>query len=214
MFRFLTAFAFACGLLTAALPAWAGFDEGKAAYNRQDWGLAVLNLRTSGEAGDARALVLLGNMYLDGLGVLKDGAQAFALYRRAALLGNADGMFATAVMYQNGEGITRDIKHAISWFRRAAELGHGNAAFLYAVQLFQGSKGKAFDMKPDLPEAYFWFRRAALAKSSFEKTATVSAEKIKQKISPAEAEKQDERIKNWRPADIKDYPQPPDEEAQ
>ena len=211
-------------LLTLTLafttPAMATFENGKAAYDRQDWGQAILNLRTSGEAGDARALVLLGNMYLEGLGVIEDPAQAFSLYRRAALLGNTDGMFATAVLYQNGDGIMRDAKYAIGWLRRASELGHSSAAFFYAIQLFQGSKGTSFDLKPDPVEAYFWFRMstrgtdAANPQMPFAETARASIEKLKEKLTAEQIAKQEERIKSWKPASLADYTDIPDEAKQ
>ncbi len=60
--------------LTAA--AWAGFDEGVAAYHRGDYATALSEFRPLAEQGNARAQRALGFMYSNGRGVPQDYAEA------------------------------------------------------------------------------------------------------------------------------------------
>ena len=65
-------------------PAWAGFDEAVAAYQRGDYATAIRELRPLAEQGDADAQFNLGTMYGIGLGVPQDFAKAVKWYRKAA----------------------------------------------------------------------------------------------------------------------------------
>ena len=102
----------------AALPtsAQAGFDEGHKAYSEKNWEVAIRNLRPLAEMGDARAMVVLGNMYLDGLGVGKDLKEAFNLYRKAAIRDNPDAMVMVGALYQGGIGVKKNVRYAAEWF--------------------------------------------------------------------------------------------------
>ncbi len=57
-------------------PAWAGWDEAAAAYQRGDYATAIRELRPLAEQGHARAQYSLGIMYDNGQGVPQDYAQA------------------------------------------------------------------------------------------------------------------------------------------
>ncbi len=148
-------------LAISALPAFAGFDEGRKFYDDGNWQNAILHLRPAAENGDARALVLLANMYSEGYGVVQDRKEAFTLYYRAAVLNNPDAILAVATFYQQGIGVDQNDRLAIAWFERGARIGQPTAAFFYAIHLYQGRKGTTFDMKPDVPQAYKWFRIVA-----------------------------------------------------
>ncbi len=65
-------------------PAWAGFDEGVAAYNRGDYATAFREWRPLAEQGNADAQFFLGFMYDAGRGVPQDYAQAHMWYNLAA----------------------------------------------------------------------------------------------------------------------------------
>ena len=52
-------------LVSLAAPAWAGFDEGTAAYARGDYATAFREFKTPAEEGDAHAQNNLGFMYAD-----------------------------------------------------------------------------------------------------------------------------------------------------
>ena len=65
-------------------PAWAGFDEGLAAYERGDYATALREWRPLAEQGNAKAQVNLGVMYETGQGVPQDYREAVAWYRGSA----------------------------------------------------------------------------------------------------------------------------------
>ncbi len=63
MKRFLLALVLSCAL---SAPAWAGFDEGLAAYSRGDYKTALREWRPLAEQGYASAQAILGVMYSEG----------------------------------------------------------------------------------------------------------------------------------------------------
>ncbi len=65
-------------------PAWAGFDEGVAAYKRGDYVTAIREWRPLAKQGNANAQYNLGVMYNEGLGVPQDYAEGVRWYRKAA----------------------------------------------------------------------------------------------------------------------------------
>ena len=124
-------------------PAWAGYREGMAAYNRGDFATALREWRPLATQGHAAAQVSLGTMYAFGRGVPKDHAEAVRWYRMAAEQGNAEavrwlrraaeqGNAAAQAnlgrMYANGQGVPKDYAEAARWYRKAAEQGHTEAA--------------------------------------------------------------------------------------
>ena len=127
-------------LLASALsaPAWAGFDEGFAAYTRGDYKTALREWRPLGEQGYAGAQFNLGVMYENGLGVEQDKAEAVKWYRRAAEQGNAIAQYNVGLMYFDGQGAAQDDAEAVKWWRRAAEQDHvsaqSNLGFMYHVR--------------------------------------------------------------------------------
>ena len=64
-------------------PAWAGYDEGRAAYERGDYAKALKEFRPLAEQGDTSAQHILGLMYGNGQGVPQDYAKAVKWHRLA-----------------------------------------------------------------------------------------------------------------------------------
>lgn len=71
-------------LLTVPATGSAGYDEGIDALNRQDYALALAELRPLAQQGNAKAQWALAYMYRRGLGVPKDPAKADEWERRSA----------------------------------------------------------------------------------------------------------------------------------
>ena len=71
-------------ILGLTAPAWAGFAEGLAAFDRGDYATALREFRPLAEQGTAEAQYNLGVMYGNGLGVPQDDAQAHMWYDLAA----------------------------------------------------------------------------------------------------------------------------------
>lgn len=197
--RIVFAILFCLCLLPAT--ALADFNQGKLAYDMKQWRQAITNLRPAAERGDARAMVLLGNMYAHGYGVEKDEEEAFILFRRAAHQDNLDGILATAAFYQEGRGVSKNTRLAIEWFGRGAEMGSQSCAFFYAVHTYQGSKGKTYDFKPDAAESYKWFVIASRSAGmpAMAKTAENMAKQIGDKMNPLERAAAQRRADDWRP---------------
>ncbi len=67
-----------CAGVTLGLtaPAWGGWDEGAAAYQRGDYATALREWRPLAEQGNADAQFFLGVMYYKGRGVPQDYVEA------------------------------------------------------------------------------------------------------------------------------------------
>lgn len=190
-------------ILVSAAPenAFAGFDEGHKAYSDKNWAEAIFHLRPLAEKGDARAMVLLGNMYVEGLGVSRDPKEAFSLYYRAAVRNNTDAMVMVGALYQRGLGAPKNPRYAAEWFGRAARLGHSTGALFYAMHLFRGNKNDnpKFAFAADHDASYKWFRIAA--KNTRNKKISDSAEKLARnvaaKLSREKIVSLNEEVKAW-----------------
>ena len=115
----------ACAFLLPV--AYADFDNGFAAYEKQDYTTALKEFRASAEQGDAYAQVSVGLMYANGEGVPQDYREAVVWFRKAAEQGNVIAQFNLAVMYDKGQGVPQDYREAVVWYRKAAEQGHASA---------------------------------------------------------------------------------------
>jgi hypothetical protein len=192
-------------LLVLSFPAAAGFEEGRNAYNNKDWERTILELRPLAETGDDRAMLLIGNMYYYGYGVIQDYQEAMSLYRRAAAeKNNTDAMLAMAAMYTSAVGVDQNLNTAAQWFLRAAQLGDQTGAYFYATILFRGNKSATDDIKPDFYNSYKWFRICAKGTQypKYRQAAEELAEAIARKKLPAEdVAKADKEAVEWKPLD-------------
>ena len=90
--------------------------------------------------GNANAQVSLGQMYVLGLGVPQDHAQAVKWYTLAAEQGHARAQYTLGRMYATAHGVPQDYRKAAKWFRKAAEQGQPDSqAWLGA--LFAAGRG-------------------------------------------------------------------------
>ena len=116
--------------------AYAGFGEGKAAYDGGDYAKAYKEFKDLAEHGNAGAQFFLGKMYELGNGVPQDGDEALKWYLKAAGQGNADAQFSLGTMYELGNGVPQDGGEALKWYLKAAEQGNADAehnlGYMYA----------------------------------------------------------------------------------
>jgi len=84
----------------------------------------INNLRKAAERGDADAQRELGMLYLDGLGVPQDYAEAVKWFRMAAEQGHAEGQYHLGVCCRWGQGVPQDHAEAVKWMTKAAEQGY------------------------------------------------------------------------------------------
>lgn len=204
MTRFLLlAFVLAIGFAT---PAQADFAAGKNAYDTKKWQQAIINLRPLAESGDARAMVLLGNMYAQGYGVSKNENEAYKLYHRAALAGNSEAMVVTAAMLQQGLGVPVDVTMAVEWYKRAAQTGQPGGAFFYGLYLFRGNNVNDAEknLLPNPPQAYQWMRicERISKDQKMKDMAGKLADEIAKKIKPEEVTAADAAAAAWKPIPV------------
>jgi TPR repeat protein len=106
--------------------------------------------------GLAEAQVRLGQMFLDGVGVMRDEAVALKWFLCAARKGSREAMNMAGRCYENGWGIEEDLAGAAGWYRSSANACHDWGEYNYANMLFDG-RGVATDRE----QAITWYRRAA-----------------------------------------------------
>ncbi len=108
-------------------PAWAGWDEGLAAYDRGDYATALREWRPLAEQGHADAQNSLGFMYSSGHGVPWDYKAAAKWFRKAAEQGNVVAQSMLGFMYVLGQGLPQSFAEARRWLRKAADQGDADA---------------------------------------------------------------------------------------
>lgn len=143
-------------LFTAASPVFAGFEEGLAAFTKQDYAGALGEWRPLAAGGEARAQLALGFMYETGRGLGQDFKEAFRWYHLAAKQGNAEAQNTLGVRYENGKGVAQDFKEALRWYQLAANQGDVIAQYNVGAMYDKG-RGVPQDYK----EAARWYRLAA-----------------------------------------------------
>ena len=120
-------------------------------------------LRTAAEKGNVQAMNAWGNMNLDE-GVRSSDTNvsarcistAYAMFRKAAGMGDANGLYNLGMCYARGIGEKRDDTSAYLCFRSAAEKGHPAAMNSFGWFLREGRTG---DRDPEF--AAKWFEKAA-----------------------------------------------------
>lgn len=147
-----THFVLAAILAGVSFLAMAGFDDGMAAYNKENYKSALQEWRPLAENGHANAQYRLGVMYENGNGVPKDATQAAAWFRKAAEQGLAVAQNSLGWMYVDGN----DAKQAAFWFHKAAEQG---------LVFAQNSLGRMYaegkGVPKDATQSAAWVRKAA-----------------------------------------------------
>eukprot|EP00729_Bicosta_minor_P016422 gene16422-30483_t len=82
----------------------------------QDFGEAYRYFHRAAHAGDATAMVSLGDMYSSGLGVDQDNETALSYYEKAAKEKNAGAYVGMGLLYKYGQGVKKSEKQAFELF--------------------------------------------------------------------------------------------------
>jgi uncharacterized protein len=104
--------------------AYAGFGEGKAAFDRGDYTAAYRIFKSLSEQGNLEAQDYLGGMYVLGHGVPQDYVEAVKWFRKAAEQGYDNAQNNLGWMYEHGEGVPQDFVLAHMWYNLATAQGH------------------------------------------------------------------------------------------
>jgi uncharacterized protein len=102
-------------LVALAVPAFADFGTGMAAYQKGDYVTAIKEWRPLADNGDPLAQFNLGLLYYEGQGVPQDYAQAASWFRRAADQDYTKAQHNLGAMYGSGKGVKRDFVQAYMW---------------------------------------------------------------------------------------------------
>lgn len=117
---------------------------------------AVATLLHAARCGDAAAQAVLGQLYAEGRGVVRDGAEALHWYRVAASSGDAASANMVGRCHELGQGVPVDFGLAATWYRKAAQAGSEWGMYNVAHLLATG-RGVALDRAAALR----WYRAAA-----------------------------------------------------
>ncbi len=113
-------------------------------------------MERAASSGNALVQDRLGHMYLGGIGIAPDTAQAAAWFRKAAAAGVVPAQKQLASMYAAGIGIEKNLQQATYWYRQAA--GRGDAAATYRLGVcYESGDG----VENDLEAAIKWYHAAA-----------------------------------------------------
>ena len=128
------------------------YQNGRDAFDRGDYDIAVKEFRSLAEQDDPRGQYALAIMYDMGEGVPQNSEQAFEFYRLAAEQGYADAQNNLGVMYDQGEGVSKNYKEAMKWYLLAAEQGNKDAPNNIGVMHMIG-----LGVPRDFAQAHKWF---------------------------------------------------------
>ncbi len=182
--------AFVVLLVILSAPAWAGLDEGIAAYKRGDYATAVREWRPLAEQGDAVAQYYLGNLYRTGQGVPQDYAEAAKWFRKAANQGDANAQYNLGVKHYNS--LPQDYAEAAKWFRKAANQGDAAAQYYLGVIYDKG-----YGVPQDYVQAHKWYN---LAEAQGRTAAAWNRGRVAKLMTPAQIAEAQRRAAKWRPS--------------
>jgi TPR repeat protein len=174
--------------LFTGMPARAGVEAGKRAYEQRDYATAFKEFTPLAEKGDAAAQCFLGRMFMSGQGVAKDTDLALKWFSAAANQGNAEGQFFLGAMYLLPK---KDIAQGLKWLRLSAEQGMPDAQLLLGMAYLKGG-----DAPRDLVEADMWLQ---LAEAQGDKLAPLQRERAERQMNPEQIAQVRALVARWTP---------------
>lgn len=155
---------------------------------------AVGAMTVAAEAGSPLAQYDLGDVYLNGDGVERNGLLARSWFSEASAQGHVQATHRLGYLDINGIGGARDPSGAINHFLRAA-----NAGFLDSIVNLGTLYDPTNDYLPqgmrDAVEAYFWYRLAA---ARGDQDAARRSENVVSLLSDRDIALAETRLANWR----------------
>ena len=112
------------------------------------------------DAGDAKAMRMVGDFLLEYAQTRNQPALAVAWYRRAAALGDGVAMVALSRAYWSGRGVERDLSLSAQWLRSAqdAAVTSKDAGAMVAIGLTLSAQ---FSSQYNRSDALHWYKMAA-----------------------------------------------------
>ncbi len=137
------------------VPSFAGYQEGRDAFDRGDYTTALKEFQTLADRNDARGQYALGVMHDIGTGIPESLEEAAKWYRLAAEQGYADAQNNLGVLLENGDGVSSNYEEAMEWYLAAAESGNRDALNNIGVMYMTG-----VGVRRDFVKAVMWFHVA------------------------------------------------------
>lgn len=175
-----------------AMPAWADFQAGMTAHDREDYATALREWQPLAEQGDALAQYHVGLLYHKGRGVPQDDVQARKWYANAAAQGQAKAQFSLGTLYFNGEGGPKDYQQALRWFRLLANQGEALAQTKLGIMYDDGE-----GVPKDKVQAYTWI---SLAATNGDKSAPMLRDILAKGMTEAQIAKAKKLASEWKPS--------------
>jgi TPR repeat protein len=131
-------------------------EEAEDLFVSGDYTKALKAIEPMAMQGVAKAQLLLGLMYSDGLGVKRNNAEAFKWLHKAGEQDQISAFYPLYDIYRKGKGVKKDNIEAVKWLRKAGEQGD-YFVLMELVDIYRKGKG----IKKDNAEVLKWLRKAA-----------------------------------------------------
>ena len=132
------------------------FNKGLEAAEAGDFATAMKEWKPLAEQGNAKAQAIIGILYENGHGVLKDYAEAVKWYRSSAEQGHTSAQNNLGYIYDNGVGVLKDASEAVKWYRLSAEQGNSLGQFNLGLSYNNGD-----GVLQDYVKAHMWYNIAS-----------------------------------------------------
>ena len=196
MVRFIPRAAVVAAVLCAlAMPAWAGYKEGAAAYRQGDYETALRELWPLAEQGHMNAQLLLASCYMFGKGVARNLVEAEKWMRKAAEQGSPLGQFSLGGMLYQGLGVKVDYPQAVTWLRKSAE-----QQFVKAQYQLGGVYAEGKAVRANLVLAYMWFdlARENARRKPYRQRATKKRDLVAKHMSADQIATARKLVEDWQ----------------
>jgi TPR repeat protein len=157
---------------------------------RQNPAEAAKWYRKGSDQKDARAMVRLAILLLNGQGVQRDYTEAERFCREAARE-YPPAQHCLGYIYQHGFGVAKDDREAAKWYEKAAIGGHPGAMFSLAQMYAQGD-----GVGEDRPQAYLLFFQA-YSKTGDQVTKQAAVDLVK-KMNKGEIKELEKKLRERR----------------
>jgi uncharacterized protein len=142
--------------LLVSLPCWATMEDALSDFKKGNYGAAIQQLNTLGDAGNVPAQIMLGALYNKGGAVEPNDKMAAVWFEKAANQGNAEAQYQLGNLYENSQ-LSKDYKTAANWYQKAAQQGSAKAQARLGIFYAEG-----MGVNKNANEAILWSGKAAL----------------------------------------------------
>jgi len=131
-------------------------DELRAVLSHEDPRETARLVSAAAKFGFIDAQLILGQMFIDGIGVVRDTAAAYDWFRTAAHAGSPAGKNMVGRCHELGWGVAADAAIAATWYAQSAQAGLDWAQYNLANLYLMGN-----GVTRDIHQAMEWYRCAA-----------------------------------------------------